>query len=549
MKKLLLLSVVLASALFHNTVVAQLSQGGTPFSFNVNSKHLQEVTYKLMPSFDMEALRAEDAVNDQSKGPYRFGYNHYVSLNLDNSGTWTTMPNGDRLWRLGVKSTGALTINLAFDDFFMPKGASMFVYNSTKDFVLGAFTEVNNQKDKAFATDLIGGEAVVLEYYEPASAAHQGRISLFRVTHGYRGVEDYAAKSFGSSQSCQVNVNCPLGNNWQNDKRGVVCLVVNGGEFCSGSLVNDVPQDGKPYVLTANHCSTSNDWAQWVFRFNWEAPGCSNPASSPSTTQSLSGSNLCARNGGSDFCLVQITGGLVNNTVPATYNAYFNGWSNINTPADTVIGIHHPSGDIKKISQATNSVTSNPSFNAGNGAADCWQIGQWTTACTEPGSSGSPLFDKFHHIVGQLYGGPSACGASAANDYDDYGKFAVSWLGGGTNATQLKHWLDPNNTGATTLNGWSPTMGVAENISLESTFSIYPNPSTGEFNIEIKQNGLQNVSIKVLNVIGQTLLQKALTNAGSGIYSLDLTNEPKGIYFVEISANNEKTVKKITIVK
>ncbi len=546
MKKLLLSLVVLISAVFHNTVVAQLSQGGTPFSFKVSSKHLQEVSYKLMPSFDMEALRAEDAVNDQSKGPYRFGYNHYVSLNLDNSGTWTTMPNGDRLWRLGVKSTGALTINLAFDDCFIPKGASMFVYNSTKDFVIGAFTELNNQKDNAFATDLIGGDAVVIEYYEPAAVSHQGRISLFRVTHGYRGVEDYAVKSFGNSGSCQKNVNCPFGANWQVEKRGVVCLVVGGSEFCSGSLVNDVPQDGKPYVLTANHCSTSNDWAQWVFRFNWEAPGCSNPSSSPSS-QSLTGSTLCARNSPSDFCLVQITGGLSGGTVPANYGVYFNGWSNIDTPADSAWGIHHPSGDVKKISGAANACI-NGTW-SGTPANSHWQVGQWTTACTEGGSSGSPLFDQNHRIVGQLHGGHSYCGAPTSSMNDVYGKFSLSWLGGGTNATQLKHWLDPNSTGVTTLNGWGPTVGVAESNSTNTSITIYPNPSNGEFNIEIKQNGMQNVLVKVLNVVGQTILLKALSNANSGVFSIDLTNEPKGIYFAEITTSTEKTVTKITIVK
>lgn len=552
MKKIVLTALALSLSIIFTSSFAQLSQGGTPFSFTVDSKHLQTVNYNVMPAFDLDALRAEDAVNDQSKGPFRFGYNHYVSLNLTNSGTWTTLPNGDRLWQLGVKSPGALSINLAFDDFYMPKGASMFVYNSTKDFVIGAFTSANNQEDKAFATDLIAGDAVVIEYYEPAMVANKGRINLSRVTHGYRGVEDYVSsfteKSFGQSGSCEVNVNCPFGTNWQHEKRGVVCLVVGGSEFCTGSLVNDVPQDKKPFVLTANHCSTSNDWAQWVFRFNWEAPGCSNPGSSPSTAQSLTGSNLCARNSPSDFCLVQITGGLVNNTVPAAYQPYFNGWSNINTPADSAWCIHHPSGDIKKISGARNACIS---VAWSGSTTDHWQVGLWTTACTEPGSSGSPLFDQNHRIVGQLHGGPSACGNTGSNMVDSYGKFAVSWLGGGTNATQLKYWLDPNNTGATVLNGYDPnsTVGGVKDNSIPVPFNIYPNPSNGLFNLEVNLTSAQNVTVRVMNIVGQVVLQKSISNISSGIYSIDLTNEPKGIYFAEINTATEKTIKKITIVK
>src|SRR6218665_4951 len=288
MKKLVLSVLALTSALCANTVSAQLSQGGLPVSFGKHFEAAQAVSFVNMPSFDLAAMQAEDAVNNQSKGPFRFGFNHMVNLGLNNSGTWTALPNGDRLWQLGIKSKGAKSINLAMDDFFMPEGAKLFIYTPDKSVVIGAFTSANNDVSNHFATDLVNGESIILEYYEPVKVAGQGRLNIFRVTHGCRGGEDYA-KTFGGAGSCQVNVNCPLGTNWQEEKRGIVCLVVGGSEFCSGSLVNDVPQDGKPYILTANHCSSSNDFASWVFRFHWEAPTCTNPGSSPAS-QSLNGS-------------------------------------------------------------------------------------------------------------------------------------------------------------------------------------------------------------------------------------------------------------------
>lgn len=429
---------------------AQLSQGGKPYSFNKFYEPESPTKSEYMPAFDIDELRAQDAVNDQNKGPFRFGYNHYVNYNFSNSGSWTTLADGARLWQLGIKSAEAISLNLTFNDFYLPEGSKLFVYTPDRKYVIGAFTHINNDASNMFATDLIPGSELIMEYYEPAQVTGQGHINLFRVTHGYRGVEEFATRSFGDAGSCQVNVNCPLGNNWQDQKRGVVCLVVGGSEFCTGSLVNDVPQDGKPYVLTANHCSSSNDFASWVFRFNWEAPGCTNPGTSP-TSQSLNTSTLRARSAGTDFCLVEITGGLQGGSVPASHSPYFNGWSNVNTPATNAIAIHHPSGDVKKISEAANATVSST-----YSSADCWKVGQWTTACTEPGSSGSPLFDQNHHIIGQLYGGPSSCSATGSNLTDYYGKFATSWLGGGTNSTQLKVWLDPNNTGVTTLDGYDP---------------------------------------------------------------------------------------------
>jgi len=86
-----------------------------------------------------------------------------------------------------------------------------------------------------------------------------------------------------------------------------------------------------------------------IFRFNWQSADCNNPASSP-TFQSLSGAVLRSRRTPSDFCLVEITGGLVGNTVPISYLPYFSGWNNADIAPTTSVSIHHPSGDIKKIS-------------------------------------------------------------------------------------------------------------------------------------------------------------------------------------------------------
>ncbi len=471
-KYILFLLHLLLVVLTANISFAQLSQGGKPYSFNKFFQPSRPVKFENMPAVDIAALRAEDAINDQNKGPFRFGYNHYTSFNLNNSGVWTVLSNGDRLWQLGIKSEGALSLNLAFDNFYLPQGANLFIYTADKKYVTGAFTNKNNDASGMFATDLLAGEALILEYYEPATVSGDGHLNLFRVTHGYRSVEEYAAKSFGDAGSCQINVNCTLGANWQNEKQGVVCLVVGGSEFCTGSLVNDVPQDGIPYVLTANHCSGSNDWATWVFRFDWEAPGCSNPGASP-TSQSLNTSTLRARDAGSDFCLVEITGGLSGGTVPAGYIPYFNGWSNVNTPATSVVGIHHPSGDIKKISEALNATVSST-----YSGADCWKIGQWTSACTESGSSGSPLFDQNKRIVGQLYGGPSGCGASPSNMLDYYGKLSTSWLGGGTSSTQLKVWLDPGNTGATIMDGYDPN-STPPAYALDAAIQSINTPASG----------------------------------------------------------------------
>jgi len=399
---------------------------------------------------NVDSLQKQDAINDNHKEvPWRFGFNHLVNLNPNNSGIWTTLNNGDRIWQLGIHCPDAVTVNIAFDEFHIPKGAKMFVYNKEKDHVIGAFTDKTNQADHQLGCDLIPGSSIVVEYYEPASVDFHGTLNIFRVTHGYRSLFHYLMKSFGSSGPCENNVVC--NPNWSKEKRGVACIVVNGNENCSGSLINDVPSDGTPYFLTANHCSGANDFGTWVFRFNWESPTCA--TSTNVTGNSISGSVLKANNAHSDFLLLQLS-----STPPDSFNLYYEGWSNLWVFADSTTGIHHPGGDIKKISYALAPTHDGYLQNEGNGDADVWRIGQWTDGVTESGSSGSPLFDQNHRIVGQLYGGPSDCAAATVNKYDVYGKYTTSWDYGTTSATRLKDWLDPNNTGALVNDGFDPNV-------------------------------------------------------------------------------------------
>lgn len=399
---------------------------------------------------NVAALQAEDAlVDDQGIAPWRFGYNNYTNLNTTNSGVWHELPNGAKLWMLRVKCQNALTVNLTFENTSIPEGNQLFVYNATKDFILGAFTQTHIY-DGQLGTELVPGQEVTIEYYV-APNNEVGHVQLATITHGYRTANEFIEKAFGSSGSCNMNVNCPDGLPWTQQRNSAVMLVSGSSGFCSGALINNTQNDGKPYVLTANHCYSNP--ATWVFRFNWQSSACPNPTTSP-TFQSLSGAVLRARRTPSDFCLVEITGGLVNGTVPLDYNPYFSGWDNSGTIPTATVCIHHPSGDIKKISFDDAS----PAISQGMGSTEAnstWTIEWDRNTTTEGGSSGSPLFDQNHRIIGQLWGGGASCQNLSAPDY--YGRVANSWEPAGSNSTnQLKFWLDPTNSGAAFIDGFDP---------------------------------------------------------------------------------------------
>src|SRR5262245_34917873 len=135
---------VLAFTVTALNLSAQINEGGTPVGITNNL--VSQVNYTNMPSFNLQQMQAEDAINDQQKGCWRFGFNHEVSLTQQNSGIEIAVPGG-RLWLLGVHSAGALSLNLTFKNFHLPEGAKMFIYNPDGTDVLGAFTSANNQQD------------------------------------------------------------------------------------------------------------------------------------------------------------------------------------------------------------------------------------------------------------------------------------------------------------------------------------------------------------------------------------------------------------------
>jgi hypothetical protein len=424
---------------------AQLSQPGV--LRGISEIQINDIPFETMPPVDHEALIEEDRLFDTIPDiPWRFGENIEVDINTRDYGVWSESAKGFRAWHLGISSPGAYSLNLTFDQYKLPPGAELYVYNTDGTEVLGAFTEKNNQDDLYFATTLLAGDALIIEYIEPVNALFSGVLNLELVTHAYRDPFSHV-KGFGHSGWCNLNVACDEADDWQDQVNSVVMLVTGSNGFCSGVLVNNSAFDATPYVLSANHCFRNPSTV--VFWFNWQSEECNNPPSSPSH-DALSGAVTRARHSSSDFWLLQI-----NNSIPETYNPYFAGWNRTleSSLGEFITGIHHPRGDIKKFSY-TNGGVQAASYLGGPGSGTThWRITWDDGTTTEPGSSGSAIFDSEGRILGQLHGGYAACGNILP---DWYGRFGISWTGGGSNTTRLSNWLDPENTNAEVIDGFNP---------------------------------------------------------------------------------------------
>ena len=391
----------------------QVAIESTPKSFSIEDN--TSIPIQILPEFDVDVFLEEDENEMRSTDikPYRFANPIDVDLNMENSGIWTSLDDGSYVWRLAIESTGAHSLNLIYDTFNIPEGAEFFVYSANKEMVLGAFTNYNHKPHGGFSTAPVKGDRVILEYNEPFNASFRGTINIDIVAHDYRNVFFNEDRGYGDSGSCNNNVACSVGDDWQDEVRSVAMILTSGGSrLCTGSLVNNANQDLSPYFLTANHCLGGNN--SWIFMFNYESPVCNNQ--NGPTNMTLSGATLLDNGSTSDFALLEIS-----EYPPESYEVHYAGWSAINVAPQEPVAIHHPSGDIKKISFDDDAGISD----AWSGTAGShWRIADWEDGTTEPGSSGSPLFDNNHRIVGQLHGGEASCSYNV-NDY--YGKFSTTF--------------------------------------------------------------------------------------------------------------------------
>ena len=399
-----------------------------------------------LPAVDRDAARREDQDRAQQDLPPRFALPQVVDLDPATSGTWETLADGETLlWRLRALAPGALSLNLGLDRFHLPKGARLVLYPANGRETVRAFTEFDDRDDDQLWTPVVLGDDLVIELTVPADARDEVRLHVARVNAGYR----FFGEAPDKAGACNVDVVCPEGDAWRDEIDANAVYTVNGTWTCSGSLVNNTAQDGTPYFLTANHCGlNAGNTGSLVVYWNFQSPTCGQHGGG-SLTDFQSGAIFRASSAASDFCLVE----LEEMPAPASHVTYA-GWDRSSADALQAVAIHHPSTDEKSISfeyQPTTTTTYLNTAVPGNGTHI--RIADWDLGTTEPGSSGSPLYDQNHHVVGQLHGGYAACG----NDLSDwYGRFSVSWAGGGANNNRLSNWLDPLGLAPVALDLYDP---------------------------------------------------------------------------------------------
>lgn len=483
--------------------------------------------------------------------PFTFANPTQIDIDLADKLVWINK-NGFSFSKVILNQKGALSTSLNFDKFYLPAGTEMYIYNENGKMITGPVTANENNKFQSWGTWVYSGGILNIELKAITDSVSKIILHSNNIAYGFKEIYKNIKPGGGTGQSggCNINVVCPLGVGWENE-RNSVALVLNdlGQSWCSGSMVMNSCNTRRPFFLTANHCFNppglpQQNVSSWRFTFQAWSSTCSPTQGSLGTT--FNGSTLRANYSNSDFCLVELS-----STPSTNSNINYSGWNRSSTAATGAFCIHHPSGDVMKISKCEVPLVISSAFGTAN---QHWRAA-WAQGVTEQGSSGAPLYDLNHRLVGQLHGGPSFCGSSSLWDF--FGRFDLSWTGGGTSTSRLSDWLDPQSTGVVTTNTTNIANLLAYNSSLSlnlagssnictgsATYTLSGYPSGSKIDWSISNSSIASLSINgnqatVTKIANGNLTISAIVGSGCNFNNSSISKViklgPFNNYEVQIS--------------
>lgn len=372
--------------------------------------------------------------------------------------SWQTIAGGRKAAAIRFVSEGAAAIRLGMLVRRLPAAALVRLYvhdqatafQITGDTITTALQRNREAGDvgdagRTYWLPMVDSHDVTIELELPAGEPGDGVEFLMpTLSHMWAKSSELDQLKIGEASSCNVDVNCVSGSDSMSRSTARMVFSEGGSSYlCTGTLLNNLSNDGTPYFLSAAHCivnqaAASSLTTYWFYR----STSCNSGVASSTFRVLPSGATLLYANTYTDTSFMRLN-------APPPAGAVYAAWTGLPALGTSVSGVHHPGGDLQKFSQGTlvdYEQCSEPdqagSFRCNSAPADSANnlSVRWSSGTTQGGSSGSGLFvtnGGTRYLVGQLRGGSHSC--SFRSGTDSYGRFDIAY------AAALGRWL-----GATT---------------------------------------------------------------------------------------------------
>ncbi len=506
---------------------------------NINNDSLVEIYkyYKIPPSLSLEKIT---------------GILLPAAIDLKKTGSHFRLKNG-KLWLLKIYSPTAKSLGAVFKNLYIPKGATLFIYGVNKDANFSGPLTYEDNDTLCSRLDQWSNH-IIIEYFEPKNIEDTGHIFINKISYGFvnplgaQQEPNIKMKSgpYGTAvNNCYPNVSCDAGIGWNKESQAVGLIYIGVTNYAtnvtttikgSGCFINkdqDYLETDKPYFITAGHIlwginengfdidKTLKNNCSIIL--NYASSNCDDNDGTKVAFQKITKMQKIALGGADgdnyDYAILQPIDKTVGDL--RKYNVNFAGWTITHDVGGPYAMIHHPGGDIKKISKSNGIMTILP-----NEARVNWDLGT-----SEDGSSGAPVFNNEHHMNSINVAGPNGC---SGNRISDLAHFAYIFNDAGLNdylgnVTQVNTFVpndkylpdfckncvqdaDKGETGVDCGGPCNPCSDIPWNVYLNEATTVLPpiinagneilvETTTGNVNVEDGQNVIFNAgtSVKLKN--------------------------------------------------
>lgn len=507
---------VLALALLAVASNAQLVSEGTPYSWFLSNDLIPTTIWQTVPNLNLGQLQSEDNSQSNKSKPYRFASATEVNYTLENSGHWINLPNGDRLWVLGIKCDNALALSIAFAGLRLPKESKLYVYAADRSDVIGPIVPPVSSTDGQMSIVPVSGKSIIIEYYEPLDNRNEGALMINSVARVYKHVD---SDSFGQQTQCLRSFEHQTSAKPLRDGAASVSMMIvdNGQRLATGAFVNNSQFDGAPYMVTSEE-ALMGEPQNWVFVLDYAQNTCTEEFSC--WDHALCGADILVVDQNTGLALIETKQAPIK-----SWDIFFAGWELFLGSSQKYTCIQHAFGAVQSVAYF-NGTMQRMSF---NGEVK-YDVNEWDSGSTFNGSVGSPLFSANNQIVGFLVGGNIEC---SHNGHDSFASMSDAW-------DSFRDYLDPVNRISISLAGLYSEY-APEQSSVTTSLVLFPNPSAGS--IYLQNNSGEAIDyIAIYDAVG-----RYITTMYPSDPRLDVSFLEGGNYFFQIGQESSINTARVVI--